>query len=248
MTGFKGSGQTAGVLTCEPVHRRTRLPCRLPDHRRGPRPRMTALSTSSPRPRRSCRRRDKVGDEIGDALRPAPSFTPSTAGIATRASSTRPATLRTARHAAAWRTTRVGRQSAPVCLADVSPPPVAGLEPTLPSSWYRSEEIFGLEKERIFFREWLCVGREEELPSSRAHIWCSMCSARASSWCAIGKASCRAFYNVCRHRGARLCRSEAVAGALTRPCMAVASPGADRVSLPSVDLRSRRPPHRRPAT
>ena len=42
---------------------------------------------------------------------------------------------------------------------------VSGLEPTLPSSWYRSERVFGLERERIFFREWLCVGREEEWPT-----------------------------------------------------------------------------------
>ncbi|TLY77670.1 MAG: aromatic ring-hydroxylating dioxygenase subunit alpha, partial [Gammaproteobacteria bacterium] len=49
------------------------------------------------------------------------------------------------------------------------PAPVAGLEPTLPSSWYRSEQVFALEKERIFCREWLCVGREEEVPGPGAH-------------------------------------------------------------------------------
>jgi len=43
------------------------------------------------------------------------------------------------------------------------PPPVSGLEPTLPSSWYRSAEAFAREQERIFRREWICVGREEEL-------------------------------------------------------------------------------------
>jgi phenylpropionate dioxygenase-like ring-hydroxylating dioxygenase large terminal subunit len=34
-----------------------------------------------------------------------------------------------------------------------------GLEPTLPTSWYRSDHVFALEKERIFCREWLCLGR-----------------------------------------------------------------------------------------
>ncbi len=39
------------------------------------------------------------------------------------------------------------------------------LEKTLPSSFYLSRRIFRREKERIFFREWLCAGREEEIPS-----------------------------------------------------------------------------------
>ena len=43
------------------------------------------------------------------------------------------------------------------------PPRLAGLEPTLPSGWYSSERVFALEKERIFCREWLCVGRKEDV-------------------------------------------------------------------------------------
>ena len=45
--------------------------------------------------------------------------------------------------------------------------PIAGLQPTLPSAWYRDARIFKLERERIFAREWLCVGREEEIASPR---------------------------------------------------------------------------------
>ena len=37
------------------------------------------------------------------------------------------------------------------------------LEPALPSSWYRSERVWEAEKERIFSREWVCAGREEQL-------------------------------------------------------------------------------------
>ncbi len=88
------------------------------------------------------------------------------------------------------------------------PPRTSGLEPTLPSSWYRSEAVFALEKERIFCREWLCVGREEEL-------------AQPGSWRVLDllgesvllvrnrEERLRAFYNVCRHRGTRLCRDPA---------------------------------------
>ena len=36
-----------------------------------------------------------------------------------------------------------------------------GFEKTLPSNWYLDSDIFELEREHIFMREWLCVGREE---------------------------------------------------------------------------------------
>ena len=40
----------------------------------------------------------------------------------------------------------------------------AQLESSLPSSWYRSPEVFRTEKERIFCREWIGICRDEELP------------------------------------------------------------------------------------
>ena len=53
---------------------------------------------------------------------------------------------------------------------EFSAPAVAGLERTLPSSWYYSEDTFQLEKERIFCREWFCAGREEELCSGPGNL------------------------------------------------------------------------------
>ena len=41
-----------------------------------------------------------------------------------------------------------------------------GFEKTLPSNWYLDPDIFALEREHIFMREWLCVGREEQFPNS----------------------------------------------------------------------------------
>jgi glycine betaine catabolism A len=85
------------------------------------------------------------------------------------------------------------------------PPRLAGLEPTLPSSWYASERIFALEKERIFCREWLCVGREEEVAAPGA--WRVIDVLGESLILARNRAGVlHAFYNVCRHRGTRLCR------------------------------------------
>jgi Rieske 2Fe-2S family protein len=87
--------------------------------------------------------------------------------------------------------------------AYVSPPTVCGLEPTLPSSWYRSDRAFALEKERIFCREWLCVGRAEEWPAPGAS---RVLDVLGESIIVVRnrESQIRAFYNVCRHRGSRL--------------------------------------------
>ena len=88
------------------------------------------------------------------------------------------------------------------------PPRVAGLEPTLPSSWYSSEQVFALEKERIFCRDWICVARAEELAEPGA--W-RVLDVLGESLLLVRtvKGTLRAFYNVCRHRGTRLCRDPA---------------------------------------
>jgi Rieske 2Fe-2S family protein len=82
----------------------------------------------------------------------------------------------------------------------------AGLESTLPSDWYRSEAIFKIEKDRIFFREWVCVCREEQLPGPGAHL---VADVLGESVLIVRNrdGELRAFYNVCRHRGTRLCRA-----------------------------------------
>jgi glycine betaine catabolism A len=85
---------------------------------------------------------------------------------------------------------------------------IPGLEPTLPSDWYRSAEVFQLEKEHIFCREWLCAGREEEWPAAGDF---RVLDILGESILVVRnrEGQLRAFYNVCRHRGARLCRTDA---------------------------------------
>ncbi len=97
------------------------------------------------------------------------------------------------------------------------PPRLAGLEPTLPSSWYRSDRVFALEKESIFCREWVCVGREEEVPAPGAYRLLDVLGENVIL-VRNREGLLRAFYNVCRHRGARLCQHESanVAKALLR--------------------------------
>jgi Rieske 2Fe-2S family protein len=87
------------------------------------------------------------------------------------------------------------------------PAAIAGLERTLPSSWYSSPEIFRLEKERIFCREWICAGRAEEIADPGSH---RVLDVLGESVLVVRnrQGELRAFYNVCRHRGSRLCRPE----------------------------------------
>jgi glycine betaine catabolism A len=86
-----------------------------------------------------------------------------------------------------------------------APASIGGLEQTLPSSWYYSDETFALEKERIFCREWLCAGREEELPNPGDHLVLDIVG-ESILIVRNRQGLLRGFYNVCRHRGSRLCR------------------------------------------
>jgi len=81
---------------------------------------------------------------------------------------------------------------------------IGQLQRTLPSQAYRSEEIFVRERERIFAREWICVGREHALAACGGVrvldvLGESVILARTKA------GALRAHYNVCRHRGAGVC-------------------------------------------
>lgn len=80
------------------------------------------------------------------------------------------------------------------------------METTLPSSWYLDEAIFALEREHIFMKEWLCVGRSEELPGPGDHKVLDVYGESILLLRNQGN-ELKAFYNVCRHRGASLCLS-----------------------------------------
>ncbi|MBS0422239.1 MAG: aromatic ring-hydroxylating dioxygenase subunit alpha [Proteobacteria bacterium] len=84
---------------------------------------------------------------------------------------------------------------------------LGNLEPTLPSSWYFSEDIYAREKERIFCREWLCVAREEQLPGPGDFLVLDVVG-ESIILLRNRQGVLRCFYNVCRHRGARLCRTD----------------------------------------
>src|SRR5437667_8733781 len=70
----------------------------------------------------------------------------------------------------------------------------------LPARTYHDPAIFTFEREQWFFRDWICVGREEDAPDPGSYFTVEL----------IGEPlivvrgpddRLRAFYNVCRHRG-----------------------------------------------
>ena len=78
---------------------------------------------------------------------------------------------------------------------------------TLPGRDYRDPEIFDLEKRQIFWRKWFCVGRAEQAPETGD--WFTADVTGESVIVVRGDdGGLRAFYNVCRHRGARLREEE----------------------------------------
>ena len=77
---------------------------------------------------------------------------------------------------------------------------------TLPGEYYVSPEIFAQETRNIFSRRWLCAGRADSLPAAGDY---ALFEAGGESLILVrGKDQrLRAFFNVCRHRGTRLCES-----------------------------------------
>lgn len=83
--------------------------------------------------------------------------------------------------------------------------PEAAYQPgrTLPGRDYYDADVFELERERIFFATWVCIGREEEVRSPgdvivRDLVGQSILITRDAA------DGLHAFYNVCRHRGSRV--------------------------------------------
>jgi Rieske 2Fe-2S family protein len=83
----------------------------------------------------------------------------------------------------------------------------ASLMPTLPGHYYSDPDIFRLEQQTIFEAMWFCAMRSADLAAPGAFKTVdvgteSILVSRSRS------GNVRAFYNVCRHRGARLCTEE----------------------------------------
>ncbi|MCH7783677.1 Rieske (2Fe-2S) protein, partial [candidate division KSB1 bacterium] len=77
----------------------------------------------------------------------------------------------------------------------------------LPREYYQSETIYEEELEKIFYKRWLFVCREEEIPEPGDFLTVeigdeSIIIVRDS------QNKIKAHFNVCRHRGTRICTKE----------------------------------------
>jgi Rieske 2Fe-2S family protein len=88
---------------------------------------------------------------------------------------------------------------------------------TLPGNAYFSPEIFAREQEKIFEQMWICVARGSELakPGDFKTVQVGRESLIISR---NRRREPRAFFNVCRHRGARVCSEESGTGKRSFQC------------------------------
>src|SRR5215217_5722555 len=78
---------------------------------------------------------------------------------------------------------------------------------TLPQRYFISPEVFSGEWQKIFANNWVLVGHQSQLAEPGDYFLAEV----AGESLIVAKdqrSAIRAFYNVCRHRGARLCEDQ----------------------------------------
>jgi Rieske 2Fe-2S family protein len=80
----------------------------------------------------------------------------------------------------------------------------AGGAHTLAGLYYTSPEVFERELERVFYKRWICAGRSSRIVNPGDYFVETIGRESLIVTRDSGGAA-RAFYNVCRHRGTRLC-------------------------------------------
>lgn len=75
---------------------------------------------------------------------------------------------------------------------------------TLPGRAYFRPEQFELELERIWYKKWLCAGREEEV-AKPGDFFLRQVGFESLLFVRGHDGQIHGFYNTCRHRGSRLC-------------------------------------------
>ena len=81
---------------------------------------------------------------------------------------------------------------------------LSALTKTLPRDAYCSDSVFAQERERIFARAWCAVTREERLPRTGDYVVVEI-AGESLIVTRDNSGAVRAYANVCRHRGTRLC-------------------------------------------
>lgn len=79
---------------------------------------------------------------------------------------------------------------------------------TLERDWYCSEDVLAQERTRIFASSWCAVGRAERLARPGDFVLADV-AGESIIVTRDGAGAVRAYFNVCRHRGTRLCTEPA---------------------------------------
>jgi glycine betaine catabolism A len=75
---------------------------------------------------------------------------------------------------------------------------------TLPARYYTDSAVFSDEMKRFYSEKWVCLGRANEIPTSGDYF---LREVAGESIIVVreGGDTVRSFFNVCRHRGTRIC-------------------------------------------
>ena len=85
--------------------------------------------------------------------------------------------------------------------------PMERIEAAIPSEWYFDQGIFEREMEAIWTKDWLYVGRSDEVAERRDYKVVSVGDQRIVLTRDL-QGRLRAFHNTCRHRGSILCTQD----------------------------------------
>ncbi len=75
---------------------------------------------------------------------------------------------------------------------------------SLPRQYFISPELFLAEREKVFARHWLCLGHQSQL-ANPGDFFVAEAVGESIIILRDSAGEIRGFYNLCRHRGARLC-------------------------------------------
>ena len=75
---------------------------------------------------------------------------------------------------------------------------------TLPRRFYADAAFYRAELERFYFNRWICAGRADQIPTSGDYFTRSLAD-ESLIVTRDAAGAIHALFNVCRHRGTRLC-------------------------------------------
>ncbi|HEY1191826.1 MAG TPA: SRPBCC family protein [Gemmata sp.] len=78
---------------------------------------------------------------------------------------------------------------------------------TIPNTWYTAPEVYALEREAVFARSWQVVGRAEQVARAGQYLTADI-TGEPVLVVRNEHGGLKGFFNVCRHRAARLCTDE----------------------------------------